>query len=180
MSTQKTSKAETKEDVAKASTDVVAKTSTDEAKTSKGVAKTNKDEAKTSTDEAKTSKDEDKTGEDEAKTSEGKPSEAKTRKYATRGTKGTFGGRRPPKHPALLAIFEKQKAEYLAEKEKQRLMRMHTRKRPYHTPSQLEYQAWHRTFNRSTSSSSRVAFVEAAAAWQVERAKQISQDVSLF
>ena len=180
MSTQKTSKAETKEDVAKASTDV-AKTSTDEAKTSKGVAKTNKDEAKTSTDEAKTSKDEDKTGEDEAKTSEGKPSEAKTRKYATRGTKGTFGGRRPPKHPALLAIFEKQKAEYLAEKEKQRLMRMHTvPQKRCRTPSQLEYQAWQRTFNRSTSSSSRVAFVEAAAAWQVERAKQISQDVSLF
>ena len=172
MSTQKTSKAETKEDVAKASTDVVAKTSTDEAKTSKGVAKTNKDEAKTS-------KDEDKTGEDEGKLSV--PCSVERRKYATRGTKGTFGGRRPPKHPALLAIFEKQKAEYLAEKEKQRLMRMHTvPQKRCRTPSQLEYQAWQRTFNRSTSSSSRVAFVEAAAAWQVERAKQISQDVSLF
>jgi hypothetical protein len=98
-----------------------------------------------------------------------------TREYAARGSKGTFGGRRPPKNPALLEGFLKARAEYLAQKEADKTQQKKPKRR--YTPEQEKYQAWQRTFDRSSASSSRVQFIEAAAAWQVEKAKLVAASV---
>jgi hypothetical protein len=98
-----------------------------------------------------------------------------TREYAARGSKGTFGGRRPPKNPALLEGFLKARAVYLAQKEADKAQQKKPKRR--YTPEQEKYQAWQRTFDRSSASSSRVQFIEAAAAWQVEKAKQVAASV---
>ena len=102
--------------------------------------------------------------------------------YAPRGSKGTFAGRRPPKNPALLAQFLQDKKEYMDMKEKERLEKhpvKQKQKRRY-TPEQENYRAFQRTFDRSTSSSSRVSFIEAAAAWQVEKNRRVAEQASLF
>ena len=103
-----------------------------------------------------------------------------TRPYAARGTKGAFAGRRPPKHPVLLAAFLTDKADYLAKKEEEREMKKATKPKRRYTPEQQQYQAWQRTFDRPQSSGSRLAFVEAAAAWQLEKARQVAANASLF
>ena len=100
-----------------------------------------------------------------------------TRAYAARGSKGTFGGRRPPKNPALLEGFQKARAEYLAQKEADQTQQKKPKRR--YTPEQEKYQAWQRTFDRSSASSSRARFIEAAAAWQVEQARQVAEKASL-
>ena len=104
-----------------------------------------------------------------------------TRPYAVRGTQGTFAGRRPPKNPILLAAFLKDKAAYLAKKEQEREMKKQTKpKKRRYTPEQQQYQAWMRTFERSQSLCSRKRFAETAAAWQVEKARQMDAKACLF
>ena len=103
--------------------------------------------------------------------------------YAPRGSKGTFAGRRPPKNPALLAQFLEDKKEYMDKKERERLQKQagkqKKQKRRY-SAEQENYRAFQRTFDRSTSSSSRVSFIEAAAAWQVEKARRVAEQASSF
>lgn len=103
-----------------------------------------------------------------------------TRTYAARGTQGTFAGRRPPKNHELLKAFLKDKADYLTKKEQEREMKKATKPKRRYTPEQQQYQAWQRTFDRSQSSSSRARFATAAAAWQVEKARQVAAAASLF
>ena len=74
----------------------------------------------------------------------------------------------------------KDKAEILANQEARQLQNKQQKPKRCYTPDQDEYRAWQRTFARSTSSSSRVGFTEAAAAWQVQRARRVADQASLF
>jgi len=103
-----------------------------------------------------------------------------TRKYMLRGTAGTFKGKRPPKNAMLLQEFLKKKAAYEAQKEKLREKKAVDKaksKLRRRTPTQEDYQAWQRVYDRSQSSCSRARFIEAAAAWQTMRANQVADSV---
>ncbi len=104
---------------------------------------------------------------------------AGTRPYRKRGTAGTLQGKRPPKDPEKLQAFMRAKAAF--EKEKAELQAQQTSKKKFrrHTPTQQSYWAWQRTFDRSQSASSRVAFVAAAAEWQTEKARQMAEALAL-
>ena len=97
------------------------------------------------------------------------------RQYTKRGTAGTFKGKRPPKDPEKLERFLKAKAAY--EKEKMELRKSgKTEKTKRPTPTQEDYRAWQRTYNRAQSASSRESFIRAAAEWQKKKAEQVTQD----
>jgi hypothetical protein len=108
------------------------------------------------------------------------PSAMVKRNYNKRGTARTFQGKRPPKDPCKLKEFLKAKAAY--EKEKMERNKEHetaTKMRRV-TPTQEQYRAWQRTFDRAKASSARVAFVTAAAEWQKQKTNQVAQDALLF
>ena len=105
-----------------------------------------------------------------------KPLTTPRRPYRPRGTMGTFQGKRPPKNPAKLKEFLAAKAGY--EKEKNELRATRTKiSRP--TQTQEAYRTWQRTFDRSRSATSRVAFAEAAAEWSKERARMTAARVAM-
>ena len=78
------------------------------------------------------------------------------------------------------AYHVKDKSEILASQEARQLQNKQVKPKRRYTPGQEEYQAWQRTFARTSSSSSRAGFTEAAPAWQVERARRVADQASLF
>ena len=108
------------------------------------------------------------------------PSAMVKRNYTRRGTAGKFQGKRPPKDPCKLKEFLKAKAAYEKEKMERKKKNETTTKMRRVTPTQEQYRAWQRTFDRSKASSARVAFVTVAATWQKQKAKQVAQDDLFF
>ena len=100
------------------------------------------------------------------------------RHYTTRGSAGTFQGKRPPKDPVKLEKFLKAKAAY--EKEKRELERHKAKNTRRYTPTQKSYQAFHRAFDRSGSARTKEHFVAAAAEWQKQKAREVADEASLF
>jgi hypothetical protein len=108
------------------------------------------------------------------------PSAMVKRNYTKRGTAGTFQGKRPPKDPCKLNMLLIAKAAYEKENMEREKENETTTKMRRVTPTQEQYRAWQRTFDRSKASSARVAFVTAAAEWQKQKAKQVEQDDIFF
>ena len=79
-----------------------------------------------------------------------------------------------------MKAFLKAKAAYEKENMERKKDNETTTKMRRVTPTQEQYRAWQRTCDRSKASSARVAFVTAAAEWQKQKAKQVSQDDIFF
>ena len=99
------------------------------------------------------------------------------RHYTTRGTAGTFQGKRPPKDPFKLEKFLKAKCAY--EKEKMELQRQKPTIRRV-TQTQQSYRAFHRAFDRWGSATTKEHFIAAAAEWQKKKAREVAERASLF
>ena len=100
------------------------------------------------------------------------------RHYTTRGTAGTFQGKRPPKDPFKLEKFLK--AKYAYEKEKMELQRQKPNTIRRVTPTQQSYRAFHRAFDRWGSATTKEHFIAAAAEWQKKKAREVAEGASLF
>ena len=105
------------------------------------------------------------------------PASAKRKPYATRGTAGTYQGKRPPKNPEKREAFMAAKAKYEAEKAELRKSQRPVHRRP--SPNQEEYRAWHKTFARAKAASSREQFIEAAVEWRKKRAESVTKKHNL-
>ena len=101
------------------------------------------------------------------------PATATRKAYATRGTAGTYQGKRPPKDPEKLKAFMAAKAKYEAEKAELRKSQRPVHRRP--SPNQEEYRAWQKTFARAKAASSREQFIEAAVEWRKKRARSVTK-----
>ena len=98
--------------------------------------------------------------------------------YTTRGSAGTFQGKRPPKDPVKLEKFLKAKAAY--GKEKMELQRQKAKTTRRCNPTQESCHAFHRAFNRSESAGTQQHSIAAAAEWQKQKAREVAEEASLF
>lgn len=87
---------------------------------------------------------------------------------ATRGTAGTFAGRRPPKDTEKLRIFNAKKAAWEKAKEEAKLVKGKGGSVPKHSSSQLAFIA-HMTKTMKENGGGKDGFSKAAKSWRMKR-----------